>query len=148
MDNIRIEKFKTDNKENAEIAFFIRRKVFVEEQNVNPDEEYDEFEDTASHYLLYYNEKPVMTARWYATEKGIKLGRFAMLKEYRGKGVGSKLLNHMMEDVLLLNKPLYLNAQLPAVSYYGRFGFVKKGDIFLEANIEHYLMEYEGVAVK
>jgi len=141
---VSMEKFKTEDKEKAEIAFAIRRKVFVEEQNVEPEEEYDEFEDTCTHYLLYYDGKPVATARWQITEKGIKPGRFAMLKEWRGKGIGSELLKQIMNDIIPLNMPIYLNSQVSAVNYYARFGFVKKGDIFLEANIEHYLMEYEG----
>ena len=141
---IKIEKFTTKDKEKAEIAFSIRRKVFVEEQNVDPEEEYDEFEDACTHYLLYYDGKPVATARWQVTQKGIKPGRFAMLKEYRGKGIGSELLKRIMNDIIPLNKPIYLNSQVKAVNYYKRFGFVKKGDIFLEANIEHYLMEFEG----
>ena len=144
MDNIKIERFTTEEKDKAEIAFSIRRKVFVEEQKVEPEEEYDEYEDVSTHYLLYCNGKPVATARWQVTQKGIKPGRFAMLKEFRGKGIGSELLRQIMKDIIPLNKPVYLNSQVTAVNYYARFGFVKKGDIFLEANIEHYLMEYEG----
>jgi predicted GNAT family N-acyltransferase len=141
---IKIEKFTTEDKKKSEIAFSIRRKVFVEEQNVDPEEEYDEFEDLCTHYLLYFDGKPVATARWQITGKGIKPGRFAMLKEYRGKGIGSELLKQIMKDIIPLKKPIYLNSQVTAVSYYARFGFVKKGDVFLEAGIEHYLMEYEG----
>ncbi len=144
MDNVRIERFTLEDKDKAEIALKIRRKVFIEEQNVDPEEEYDEFEDVATHFLLYYNGNPVMTARWHETPEGIKLGRFAMLKEYRGKGIGSKLLKYIIDDVLPLKKPLFLNAQVTAVNYYARFGFSKKGNTFLEAGIKHYLMEYEG----
>jgi len=144
LEKIRIIKFEFADKKMADISFTIRNKVFVEEQHVNPELEYDEFEDTSIHYLLYYKGKPVATSRWRETDKGIKLERFAMLKEYRNKGIGSELLKKVINDVIPLKKRIYLHSQLNALSYYERFGFVKKGDIFIEADIEHYLMEYGG----
>ena len=142
MRNIMIHKFKFNNKSLAHIAFSIRDKVFVQEQNVEPELEYDEFEDISNHYLLYYKEEPIATARWRETEKGIKLERFAMLKEYRNKGIGSELLKEVLKDVIPLRKRVYLHAQLNALSYYERFGFIRIGNIFMEADIEHYVMEY------
>ncbi|MCD4682809.1 MAG: GNAT family N-acetyltransferase, partial [Bacteroidales bacterium] len=118
-----------------------RTTVFVVEQNVDRALEY-EYEEEGNFYLLYYNEKPAATARWRNTEKGIKLERFATLKEYRNKGLGSKLLKKIMNDVLPLNKTIYLHSQIRAITYYERAGFRKKGERFVEANIEHYLMEY------
>ncbi|MBE9481624.1 MAG: GNAT family N-acetyltransferase, partial [Bacteroidetes bacterium] len=85
-----IIRFTTKDKKLAKIAFAIREKVFVIEQKVNPDLEYDEFEDNAQHYLVYLEKKPVATARRRKTEKGIKLERFAILKDYRNKGMGTE----------------------------------------------------------
>jgi len=124
------------------LSNYIRTKVFVEEQLVDPGLEY-EFEEQGNFYLLYFENIPIATARWRETEKGIKLERFAMLKEYRNQGFGSKLLAEVMKDVLPMNKKIYLHSQINAVTYYERAGFVKKGKMFIEADIKHYLMEYD-----
>ena len=136
---IEVVRFEFSDKKHADMAFAIRQKVFVEEQEVDPAEEY-EFEEESHHFLLFKDGIPVMTARWRETEKGIKLERFAMLKEYRNLGLGSILLKEIIKDVKHLGKKVYLHAQLKAVPFYEREGFVAEGDIFEEANILHYLM--------
>jgi len=122
-------------------AFEVRRKVFVEEQNVDPEVEY-EFENEGHFYILLFDGAPIGTARWRYTTNGIKLERFAMLKEYRNRGLGKNLLAEVMKDVLPLNKKIYLHSQVNAINYYKRAGFIEKGDHFFEANIEHVLMEF------
>lgn len=134
-----------ENKEALEEAFKIRQKVFVEEQAVPAEEEYDEFEDSSRHFLAYGQDgQPCGTARWRFTDKGIKLERFAVLQAYRGKGVGQALVQAVVNDIAAQpesrGKKLYMHAQLPAVSLYERFGFSKEGDIFEECGIQHYLM--------
>jgi len=138
---IEIKRFGFSDKKLLSISNNIRTTVFVIEQKVDRILEY-EFEEEGNFYLLSYKNNPVATARWRKTEKGIKLERFATLPEYRNKGLGSNLLNKIMSDVLPLNKSIYLHSQIKAISYYERAGFRKKGEIFVEANIEHYLMEY------
>ncbi|RLD59054.1 MAG: GNAT family N-acetyltransferase [Bacteroidetes bacterium] len=138
---IEIKRFRNDEKVLFGKALKIRENVFVKEQQVPPELEYDGFENESHHYLLFYNDEPIATARWRKTENGIKLERFALLPEYRDKGIGTKLLQRVMEDISPFGKTIYLHAQLKAVPYYERVGFVKKGDIFVEAGIEHYLME-------
>jgi len=132
-----------DRPELAEKAFAIRREVFVVEQFVDPELEYDEFEQESMHYLLSDDEIPVATARWRETPKGIKLERFATLKEYRNKGIGNKILDEVLKDVIDLRKPIYLNSQVSAIRFYERSGFVKEGEMFMEANIEHYKMTFK-----
>lgn len=139
---IEIKRFTFSDKELLQRSNSIRTKVFIEEQKVERELEY-EFEEEGNFFLLYFGGLPVATARWRETYKGIKLERFAMLKEYRNKGIGSKLLKAVLEDVIPLNKMIYLHSQVNAKNYYERAGFVKEGDIFVEANIEHYLMKYE-----
>ena len=138
---IEIKRFRNDEKVLFGKALKIRENVFVKEQQVPPELEYDGFENESHHYLLFYNDEPIATARWRKTENGIKLERFALLPEYRDKGIGTILLQRVMKDVSPFGKTIYLHAQLKAVPYYERVGFVKKGDIFVEAGIEHYLME-------
>jgi len=123
------------------IAFEIRRKVFVEEQHVSREEEYDSHEEESVHYLVYVDSIPVGTARWRKTENGIKLERFAVLKESRNTGAGSAVLKKVLEDVVPLKREIYLNAQITAINFYLKEGFVTEGDEFIEANIRHYKMK-------
>jgi predicted GNAT family N-acyltransferase len=139
---IRISKIDHNEKCDIETAFGIRRKVFVQEQKVDPELEYDEHEQEATHYLAYYNDIPVGTARWRYTQNGVKLERFAVLAEYRKKGIGDALVRKVLEDVLPLGKEVYLHSQLTACGLYRRNGFVEEGDIFVEAGIEHYKMRF------
>lgn len=137
-----IKKFTTQDKDSAAIAFDIRNKVFVEEQKVDREEEYDSHEDESTHFLLLKDEKPIGTARWRFTDNGIKLERFAILKEHRNSGAGSFLVKEVLKDVLPHKKNIYLNAQVSAINVYARAGFVKEGELFVEANIDHYRMTF------
>jgi predicted GNAT family N-acyltransferase len=141
---ITVRSFRFEEKELADQAFAIRRKVFVEEEGVDPELEYDANEETAHHYLLKVGEKAIATARWRETEKGIKLERFAVLPEFRNRGLGEIILKEVLKDVIPVGKVVYLHSQLRAVPFYERNGFVKKGEIFYEANMGHYLMVYLG----
>jgi predicted GNAT family N-acyltransferase len=136
---------KVDSGKDMETVFSIRQKVFVEEQKVPLDEEYDEFEKTSLHYLANYNGLPAGVSRWRETENGVKLERFAVLPEFRNKEVGSYILKQVLEDVLSAHKDktIYLHAQLRAVPFYERHGFQKVGDQFSECDILHYKMIYQ-----
>jgi len=140
---IKVLSFTTKDKKLAKLAFQIRQEVFVVEQNVDPELEYDEFEDISQHYLVFENDTPVATARWRKTEKGIKLERFSLLKKYRNKGIGTILLKKVMQDILPLKKNIYLHSQVSAVNLYMREGFKVSDEKFMEAGIEHYFMSWE-----
>lgn len=142
--NIEIKKFRTDNYELAKKAFKIRTLVFVKEQDVDPKIEYDEYENQCNHYLLYLDEEPVGAARWRETKDGIRLERFALLPEYRNRGIGEKLVKHVLKDVIPLNKPIYVHSQVRSKGIYERCGFKAKGDVFNEADIDHIYMKYKG----
>jgi predicted GNAT family N-acyltransferase len=144
----KIVKFDISNKELSKLAFDIRNEVFVIQQSVDPKLEYDEFEDIAIHYLAYADNIPVATARWRHTDYGIKLERFATLENYRNKGVGSAILKEVLKDVSPHPVIIYLHAQLPAVAFYERYGFIKEGDIFYEANMAHFKMVYSKKELK
>jgi predicted GNAT family N-acyltransferase len=120
-------------------ALEIRQKVFVEGQNVDPALEIEN-EDDCTHYLLFLDNRPIGAARWRETEKGIKLERFAILNTHRNQGYGKVMLEKVMQDILPLGRTMYLHSQLQAVNYYERQGFLKTGEIFQEAGIDHYLM--------
>ena len=127
---------------DLEAALEIRRQVFVKEQECPEDEEY-EFDDESIHFLARVNDQPAGTARWRVTEKGVKLERFAVLQEFRKRGVASALLETILDELLLQGpKMIYLHAQVQAMPLYEKFGFVKEGEIFYEASIPHYKMVF------
>jgi predicted GNAT family N-acyltransferase len=133
----------TDLRE-LDAAFSIREQVFVGEQGVPLDLEYDEHDRRdARHYLARTADgTPAGAARWRETDKGIKLERFAVLPEFRNQEVGAALLHAVLRDVMaeFPAAPVYLNAQVGAVRFYERHGFHKVGEMFEEAGIQHYKM--------
>lgn len=117
--------------------FDIRRTVFGEEQNVPDELEFDGHDHISHHLLALYKGVPCGTARWRITFGGnLKLERFCVLKEYRGKGVGGALVQAMME-VMPKNIYTYLNAQKEVIPFYEKFGFIAEGEEFTEAAIVH-----------
>ena len=109
-------------------------------------EEYDEFEDTSRHFLAFAGQEniPCGTARWRFTDQGIKLERFAILKNYRGQGIGASLVKTCLEDIQdqpnTSEKLIYLYAQSHALNFYIKAGFEAIGDEFEEAGIKHFKM--------
>ncbi len=133
---------KINNMVDLEAAFAIRKQVFVIEQQCPEEEEY-EHDEVSIHYLATVNGNSAGTARWRVTENGVKLERFAVLQEYRKRGVASALVETILDELLLQPyKKIYLHAQVQAMPLYEKFGFEKQGEIFYEANIPHYKMEY------
>ena len=127
--------------EMLRIAFAIRQRVFVEEQNVDTKIEYDEFEKVSRHFIAFSGNYPVGAARWRHTDKGIKLERFAVLITHRGRGVGSALLKAVLENIGdPEGKILYLHAQNHVIPFYEKFGFQIAGEEFEEAGILHHKM--------
>jgi predicted GNAT family N-acyltransferase len=123
----------------------IRLDVFVVEQHVDEEEEYDEYEPDCPHFLAIYEGEPAGTARWRRTEKGFKLERFAVLKKFREKGVGASLVRTTLAEVLPLLKngdEIYLHAQVQALPFYEKLGFEAFGEMFIEAEIEHRKMRF------
>jgi predicted GNAT family N-acyltransferase len=133
----------SDNEILLEEAKRIRIKVFVEEQNVPFEEDWDGVK--SENYLIYKGNKPVGTMRWRELETKIKIERVAVLLEYRNKGIGTKLVRTVIEEIRLLsNKPIILHSQILALPLYKRLNFEPYGEIFYEANIAHYAMEFKG----
>lgn len=137
--NHSIEVRKVSNNEELEQVFAIRKTVFVEEQNCPPELEW-EFEDESVHFIGIVDGKPAGAARWRKTEKGYKLERFAVQKEYRGIGLGQLLVGTVINDLPDEATYVYLHAQLTAMPLYAKFGFEKSGNQFEEAGIQHFKM--------
>jgi len=124
---------------DLELVFAIRKKVFVEEQNCPAELEW-EYEEESVHFLAKFNGVPGGAARWRKTANGYKLERFAVLKEFRGKGLGQVLVAAVLNDLPEDAEHVYLHAQLAAMSLYQKFGFEKEGAQFEEAGIQHFKM--------
>jgi predicted GNAT family N-acyltransferase len=120
-------------------AFPIRWTVFVEEQNVPPDIEADDWDARSLHALARDRDgRPLGTARLLPDGH---IGRVAVLREARGTGVGVALMEAMMRAAQDRGQPeVVLSAQVHATGFYQRLGFVEEGAPFDEAGIAHIQM--------
>ncbi len=138
---------KIQSDEDLQKAFAIREEVFMKEQQVSREDEYDGFDAESHHYLGSVNGEPAGTARWRRTGEGIKLERFCVLPGFRRRGLANELVRVVMKDILALmapNEKVYLHAQVDVIALYESAGFKKVGNEFLECNIRHQTMEYSG----
>lgn len=117
----------------------IRRTVFIEEQGVPEELEWDDDDAAAVHLLAVDNdEMPIGCARLLPDGH---IGRMAVLQPWRGKGVGRALLQKSLELARAQGHSIVrLSAQTHAAAFYGRHGFVAEGDEYLEAGIPHRAM--------
>ena len=135
---------KTVNfKENFSEIEKIRTSVFIKEQNVPIELEWDEFDNDSTHVIAYYDSKPVGTARLLNDGH---IGRMAVLKAYRNRKIGENMLKYILE---LANTKaidnIELSAQSHAVGFYKKYGFVVTSDVYMDAGIPHYTMQYVAV---
>jgi predicted GNAT family N-acyltransferase len=130
---------KITDSNTLEKVFAIRREVFVVEQDCPPELEW-EFEDESNHFLATVDGEPAGACRWRKTDKGYKLERFAVLKKFRGMGVGQELVRSVLADLPADADYVYMHAQIQAVPLYEKFNFEKVGAEFEEAGIRHFKM--------
>jgi predicted GNAT family N-acyltransferase len=135
--NIKVE--KVTEQADLDKVFAVRREVFVVEQNCPPELEW-EFEDESTHFLATIDGEPAGACRWRKTDKGYKLERFAVLKKFRGFGLGQALVQTVLNNLPTDANYVYLHAQVQAASLYEKFNFEKTGTEFEEAGIKHYKM--------
>jgi|TARA_B110000438_G_C15814594_1_gene651348 predicted GNAT family N-acyltransferase len=127
---------KVNNRIDNEKCIFIRREVFIKEQNIPESLELDDNKIESIKFLATYNNESIGTARYRATSKGMKLERFAVIKQYRGYGVGKALVLFILEE-LKMEESIYLHAQESVIKFYTKLGFKIVGDRFFEADIPH-----------
>ena len=123
------------------ICFSIRREVFIVEQRIDEKVEMDDNNFESNSFIASINKTYVGTARCRSTKNGIKLERFAVLKPFRGSGVGKSLIMFMLK-YLQKEKYIYLHAQRDVIGFYSKFGFYSVGKPFNEADITHQKMVY------
>ena len=122
-------------------AFAIRMRVFVREQGVPAAIELDRDDDRAIHFMATSEGKAVGTARVVLHHGSAKIGRMAVLKSYRGKGVGKKLLRRAVATAKKLGaRTIYLHAQVPVIEFYEKLGYAVIGDEFIDVTIAHVRM--------
>ncbi|MBW5448121.1 GNAT family N-acetyltransferase [Cohnella sp. CFH 77786] len=132
--------------EELEQAFDVRKTVFVEEQQVPLDLELDEYDATVNacrHYIAESDGKTVGAARFREYEPGTaKLQRIAVLKPWRGSGVGKLLVETMERDAAALGyRKSVLDAQCAAEAFYRKLGYAtESAEPFLDAGIPHVRM--------
>lgn len=125
-------------------GFAIRLRVFVREQHVPAEIELDRDDARAIHFLAIAAGRAVGTARIVNRRGGAKIGRMAVLKTYRRKGVGTKLLNRAISTARRLGATkIYLHAQVPVIGFYEKLGFHCIGAVFNEAGIPHRKMIFK-----
>ncbi|MCH3924434.1 MAG: GNAT family N-acetyltransferase [Bacteroidales bacterium] len=138
-DEILIEHISMNDKQKMMQAKEIRIDVFVKEQDVDIDADWDDKQ--SENYLAYYNNKVVGTIRWREIGRCVKMERLSVEKKYRGKGIASMMIDNVLLDIRQkTQKKIILHAQLLAMPLYERKGFKKKGKLFYEQNIAHYSM--------
>ena len=119
----------------------IRKTVFIIEQNVPEELEWDGLDAQCLHVLAVgLQGQPVGCARLLASGH---IGRMAVLKEWRGREVGTALLQALLGIARRQShSEVFLNAQSYAVEFYEKYGFERLGDEFLDAGIPHFKMRY------
>ena len=117
----------------------VRIEVFVIEQNVPIELEWDEGDEVSIHAIAYDEEsQPVATGRLLPDGH---IGRMAVIKPLRGCGLGREVLQALLQQARDEgHKDLLLHAQTHALSFYEKQGFIAEGEEFLEADIPHRLM--------
>ncbi len=122
----------------------IREKVFIQEQKVTPELEWDGMDEKAIHFLVFKDEKAIGCARAIVIKSQMQLGRMAVLKEYRGQGAGSTLIDKAIVTAKLKQlSGIHISAQCNAINFYVKFGFEVMGDTYLDAEILHRDMTLE-----
>ena len=117
----------------------VRRRVFIEEQRIPESEEWDDVDPVARHVLVFArNRDAIGTGRLEPTGK---IGRVAVLPQYRGGGVGSLIMGHLVNHATESGfTKVYLHAQAAARGFYERLGFRADGPVFDEVGIPHQRM--------
>ncbi len=126
------------------LAYDIRDKVFIKEQNVPKDEELDGLDPACIHFLGLYENNPVVTARVrYIDKDSWKVERVAVIKEERGKGFGKEVMGNIENEAKKKNvSKLLLNSQKNAIDFYKSLGYESLSeDFFYEAGIPHIKMQ-------
>jgi predicted GNAT family N-acyltransferase len=123
-------------------AFRLRREVFIIEQNVPPDEEFDADDFTAFHVVAIQAGEVAGTLRLIYAKDYVKIGRVVVGIKWRGRGIAGAMLRYAMDEHRdARDNRFHLAAQSDKMGLYERFGFEAYGDEFLDVAIPHFNMK-------
>ncbi|MCM1284676.1 MAG: GNAT family N-acetyltransferase [Acetobacter sp.] len=125
-------------------AKYIRTAVFVEEQGFK--EEFDTDDSISTHIVLFDDNKPVATGRFYFNieKQEYMIGRLAVIKEYRGKGLGSEIVKEAEKLIKSEGgKAVSLHSQCRAQSFYENLGYTAFGESDFDEDCPHQWMKKE-----
>lgn len=142
---MQVKCFPVTTEEEMKVCFDIRREAFVAEQNVPAELERDEKDAASRHFGVLVDGEIIGTCRVRLMGSAAKIERVAILKAYRGKGIGRALMKYILAE--LRKEPMIelfrLSSQAFAVPFYEKLGFRTRGSEYLEAGIPHYDMILE-----
>ncbi|WP_349410308.1 GNAT family N-acetyltransferase [Pseudalkalibacillus sp. SCS-8] len=123
-------------------AYSVRSKVFIQEQNVPEEEEIDQYEKDSIHFVVYDCNQAIGAARLRLIDDYAKVERVCILKEYRGTGIGKRLMEAIEKAAADQHaQHIKLHSQTHAEIFYNKLGYETKSDIFMDAGIPHVAME-------
>ena len=113
------------------LAFALRREVFVIEQQIAEAEEFDAHDLTAQHLVAVQAGQVVGTLRLIAEPETVRIGRVAVAQAFRGQGIAAAMMRFAMEHEIAAGRVRFrLDAQVDKVGFYERLGFVAHGEPF------------------
>ena len=113
----------------------IREQVFIQEQQIAAADEWDAQDEISQHFVVYDGEQAIATARLLPNHS---IGRVAVLASYRGQGIGRLLMQEIIQQARIQQRPLLqLSSQVHAMSFYQNLGFQAHGDAYIDCGIPH-----------
>ena len=113
----------------------IREAVFIQEQNITPEDEWDDLDAVSVHFVMYAQNQPIATARLLPSHS---IGRVAVLETHRGLKIGQKIMQAVIEYAQQQQRPfLKLSSQVHAIGFYQALGFTVQGEEYLDCGIPH-----------
>ena len=126
-------------------VYYVRRKVFIEEQGIPEEIEIDGTDADAYHLVLYEDGKPIATGRFLRIDNVYVIGRVAVLEESRGQKIGDLLMRVIIRRAFDFGaSEQYVHAQESARGFYEKLGFTAYGESYYEAGIPHISMKHIG----
>lgn len=117
----------------------IRTSVFIDEQGFK--EEFDETDKICAHIVLYDNGQPIAVCRYFKEGSNYHIGRIAIIKEYRGKHFGSKIIQTAENEIKNEGgRAIEISAQVRVSEFYEKLGYNKAGSIYFDEYCEHIRM--------
>ncbi|MED1472049.1 GNAT family N-acetyltransferase [Bacillus salipaludis] len=130
-----------ENEKELEDAFSVRRTVFIDEQNVPEEEEIDQHEEEATHFVMYHEGSPIGAGRFRLVDGFGKVERICIMKQARGTGAGKTIMNGIEDYARKMGiQKLKLNSQTHAIPFYGGLGYEVVSEEFMDAGIPHKTM--------